>query len=76
MQGSKLAPKLDEYNQCISKKSYSNCGIAKAALRYLQSVQRDTWPLDRYLCPWCGAWHIGHRPMTPESVDVDGSFRP
>lgn len=46
---------------CAGKKVYASVAHAWADARAL--AQRTGWAADAYVCPNCGAVHVGHRPV-------------
>ena len=51
--------------ECTRKRSYATQQGARSAMRDLIASGRDPGgrPLHTYPCPFCGGWHVGHKPM-------------
>jgi hypothetical protein len=50
-----------EARACGSKIRYDNM-VAATKAAYNLEVKRPGEILDPYPCPWCGFYHVGHRP--------------
>lgn len=49
---------------CGRKKRHESQETATKEMNRLIRVRRvGDSPLSVYRCPWCGGWHVGHRPM-------------
>lgn len=58
--------------QCDGKRPFRTKGFAKRMALVLTSGsgaedRRSPRKATTYRCPWCGFWHVGHKPSkTPE----------
>lgn len=48
--------------KCKSKIKYNNIRQAQNTIRSLMKINNCQFKYNIYKCPFCGCYHVGHRP--------------
>lgn len=55
----------EHYNDDRSEKVQYKTETSAKGVAAMMMSKTGTAPLEAYLCPYCGCWHIGHRKLLP-----------
>jgi len=52
--------------QCSRKRAFQTEGYAEIYLAHIRATQDAS--MGKYLCPFCGNWHLGHEPKKKKRI--------